>query len=68
MVSEFPPKDMGKIFDRFYRGGAEAVKKAGGSGVGLYLARKILEEQGGSVIADSREGHGSKFTILCYFS
>ncbi len=63
-----PPKDMGKIFDRFYRGGSEAVKKAGGSGVGLYLSRKILEEQGGSVIADSREGHGSKFTILCYFS
>ncbi len=59
-----PQKEIGKIFDRFYRGTAEIVKKSEGSGVGLYLARKILEEQGGGVIVSSKEGEGSKFTIL----
>lgn len=63
-----PAKDMGKIFNRFYRGCSDTVKKAGGSGVGLYLTRKILEEQGGGITVSSEEGQGSKFTILCYSS
>ncbi len=59
-----PSKDIGKIFNRFYRGDLEKVKKAEGSGIGLYLARKILEEQGGGLIVSSEEGKGSKFTVL----
>lgn len=59
-----PSKNIGKIFDRFYRGDSEKVKKAEGSGIGLYLARNILEEQGGGLIVSSEEGQGSKFTIL----
>lgn len=59
-----PSKDIGKIFDRFYRGDSEKAKKAEGSGIGLYLARNILEEQGGGLIVSSEEGQGSKFTIL----
>lgn len=59
-----PSKDIEKIFDRFYRGDSEKVKKAEGSGIGLYLARNILEEQGGGLIVSSEEGQGSKFTIL----
>ena len=59
-----PPAEIGKIFNRFYRGDSETVKKAEGSGVGLYLTRKILEEQGGGVIVSSEAGQGSKFTIL----
>lgn len=59
-----PSKDIRKIFDRFYRGNSERVRKTQGSGVGLYLTRKILEEQGGSITAFSKEGQGSEFTIL----
>ncbi|HHV26439.1 MAG TPA: HAMP domain-containing histidine kinase [Tissierellia bacterium] len=59
-----PLGDIEKIFDRFYRGDSEKAKKAEGSGIGLYLARNILEEQGGGLIVSSEEGQGSKFTIL----
>lgn len=42
-------EEMNRIFQRFYRGKHEVIKQAEGSGVGLYLARKILEEQGGNI-------------------
>lgn len=59
-------KEYTKVFRRFYRGKSEIVKKAEGSGVGLYLTRKILEEQGGNITVTSRktsEGRGSTFVI-----
>lgn len=59
-----PPEDIGGIFNRFYRGDSETIKKAEGSGVGLYLTRMILEEQDGGIIVSSEENQGSKFTIL----
>ena len=40
-----PPEEAHRVFQRFYRN-QEYVKKQEGSGVGLYLARKILEKQG----------------------
>ena len=43
------PKEETGIFQRFYRGKEELVKQTEGSGVGLYLTRKILEEQGGNI-------------------
>lgn len=46
-----PAKDFSNIFKRFYRGNSEIAKNSEGSGVGLYLVRKIIEEQGGSVCA-----------------
>ncbi|MEG0309016.1 MAG: HAMP domain-containing sensor histidine kinase [Clostridium sp.] len=52
------------IFKRFYRGKTKDIKSVEGSGVGLYLTRKILEEQGGSVMVKSTFGIGSEFTIL----
>jgi signal transduction histidine kinase len=63
-----PVTDLGNIFNRFYRGDSTAVKKAEGSGVGLYLARKIIEEQGGGILVSSAEGQGSKFSVLLYYS
>ena len=59
-----PDSEIGKVFNRFYRGESKVVRESEGSGVGLYLTRKILEEQGGSIIVSSDEGKGSKFTIL----
>lgn len=57
-------EDYNNIFKRFYRGKSENVKNIEGSGVGLYLSRKIIEEQGGSISVKSKEGLGSEFIIL----
>ncbi|MGL5348154.1 MAG: sensor histidine kinase [Peptostreptococcaceae bacterium] len=50
------------IFKRFYR--SEEVEEIEGSGVGLYLTRKILEQQGGNIIVSSEKGQGSKFSLF----
>ncbi|MEG1284882.1 MAG: HAMP domain-containing sensor histidine kinase [Romboutsia sp.] len=50
------------IFKRFYRN--EKVEEIEGSGVGLYLSRKILELQGGNIIVSSKIGQGSKFSLF----
>lgn len=52
-----------RIFKRFYRGNHPAVKRTEGSGVGLYLARRILEEQGGTISVKSTAGKGSIFIV-----
>jgi signal transduction histidine kinase len=59
-----PPAEIGHIFDRFYRGRSAIVQQTAGTGVGLYLARKILEAQNGGIIVSSEAGKGSKFTVL----
>lgn len=51
------------IFKRFYRGKSEIVKNQEGSGVGLYLTRKILESQGGTIAATSKNNQGTTFII-----
>ncbi|WP_027626485.1 sensor histidine kinase [Clostridium lundense] len=58
-----PEKEFNNIFKRFYRGQSKKVKASEGSGVGLYLTRKILEEQYGSITVDSVEGIGTKFSL-----
>ena len=48
--------DLPKIFDRFYRTDASRNSASGGSGIGLSIVKKILEDHGGSVWATSKEG------------
>lgn len=56
-------EEQNKIFRRFYRGEHPVVKDQEGSGVGLYLVRKILEDEGGTVsVSAAREG-GSIFIV-----
>ena len=57
-------EDYNEIFKRFYRGSSKEVKSTEGSGVGLYLSRKILEKQGGNIIVKSEIGNGSKFSLF----
>lgn len=49
------------IFERFYR--ADPSRSAPGAGLGLALARQIVENHGGTLTARSREGEGSTFTV-----
>ncbi|HBG3255233.1 TPA: HAMP domain-containing histidine kinase, partial [Clostridioides difficile] len=56
--------EFNNIFKRFYRGSADEIESVEGSGVGLYLSRKILEEQGGNIIVSSKVGIGSKFSLF----
>lgn len=51
--------DYQNIFKRFYRGDRPEVEAAEGAGVGLYLVRQILEEQGGSIRALAAHGNGT---------
>ena len=58
-----PKAKQNKIFRRFFRGSEYAVQSSEGSGIGLYLARKITEEQGGTITVSSNPGEGSTFII-----
>ena len=52
-------KDLPNIFDRFYRTDASRNSSKGGSGIGLSIVKKILEDHGGKVWATSRLGIGT---------
>lgn len=52
-------KDLPYIFDRFYRTDISRNSSKGGSGIGLSIVKKILEDHGGKVWATSREGIGT---------
>ncbi|MDE7031239.1 MAG: HAMP domain-containing histidine kinase [Lachnospiraceae bacterium] len=52
-------KDIGSIFERFYRTDASRNSLQGGSGIGLSIVKKIIEDHGGYVWATSKEGEGT---------
>lgn len=56
-----PEEERARIFGRFCRGGQ--VQQEEGVGIGLYLARQILERQDGYIRVTSREGEGSCFGL-----
>lgn len=55
-------EQQGAIFQRFYRG--QADNQTDGLGIGLYLARKILQRQGGFIKVKSAPGTGSAFSLF----
>jgi signal transduction histidine kinase len=54
------PADLPRIFDPLYRGEASRNRGAGGAGLGLAIARRILQAHGGDLTAESHPGGGAQ--------
>jgi signal transduction histidine kinase len=57
-----PAADLPRIFEPFYRA-RNVANRIGGVGLGLAGSRQIVEQHGGTITAESREGEGSTFTV-----
>jgi PAS domain S-box-containing protein len=58
-----PIDEQPRIFERFHRGGHYLTREQGGAGLGLYLAKRLVEAMGGRIWVSSRLGHGSVFSF-----
>ena len=54
-------EDMTHLFERFYRAEGETVR--GGTGLGLYISKQIIDAHGGRIWAESKYGEGSTFSF-----
>jgi signal transduction histidine kinase len=62
--SGFPPAEGPRLFDKFYRLGDELVRSTAGSGLGLYLSRRLVELDRGTISAFSEgPGLGAEFRV-----
>jgi signal transduction histidine kinase len=59
-----PAEDLERIFSRFGRAANARSRGVAGSGVGLYIAKKIVEVHGGHLEVTSTENEGSTFRII----
>jgi two-component system, OmpR family, sensor histidine kinase CiaH len=53
-----------KVFSKFYRIGNEATRKTQGTGLGLYLCRKIAKDHNGDISVTNNEPRGSNFAVV----
>ncbi len=58
-----PKSDINHLFQKFYRVDNSATRTIGGTGLGLYISRKIVELYQGRIWVESQEGNGSTFYI-----
>jgi signal transduction histidine kinase len=56
-----PEKQKDKLFQKFYRADNARLERPNGNGVGLFLVKRVVEDQGGKIIFESTEGQGSTF-------
>jgi two-component system OmpR family sensor kinase len=57
------PEDQARIFDRFYRADPSRARANGNTGLGLAIARAIVQAHGGMISVQSAPGMGARFTI-----
>ncbi len=58
-----PDNEKKKIFEKFYRGGDEATRTAKGTGLGLYLCKKIVDDHKGQITVKDNIPHGCIFIV-----
>ena len=59
-----PKNQQSDIFTKFFRGANVVRMQTEGTGLGLFLAKTVVEEHGGRIWFESKEGKGSKFFIV----
>ena len=58
-----PKDDIEKVFDPFFRGSGPSVSAISGTGTGLFIAKKLIEYQGGDITLSSKPGVGTAVTV-----
>ncbi len=59
-----PKRELKSIFEKFYRVDDTLTREVDGTGLGLTISRYVAEAHGGAIEVESREGEGSKFTLV----